>query len=76
MASSVDPDETAHYESSHQDLHCLQKNVLGFRTERVKWKAFTVMARRVCVCGGGGGGELSKFFLYPSESMSTLKGKT
>ena len=22
-ANSVDPDETAHYEPSHQDLHCL-----------------------------------------------------
>ena len=27
MASSVDPDETAHYEPSHLDLHCLQKNL-------------------------------------------------
>ena len=24
MANSVDPDETVHYEPSHQDLHCLQ----------------------------------------------------
>ena len=24
MANSVDPDETARYEPSHQDLHCLQ----------------------------------------------------
>ena len=23
MANSVDPDETAHYEPSHLDLHCL-----------------------------------------------------
>ena len=23
MANSVDPDEMAHYEPSHQDLHCL-----------------------------------------------------
>ena len=22
IANSVDPDETAHYEPSHQDLHC------------------------------------------------------
>ena len=22
VRNSVDPDETAHYESSHQDLHC------------------------------------------------------
>ena len=25
MANSVDPDEMAHYEPSHLDLHCLQK---------------------------------------------------
>ena len=25
MANSVDPDETARYEPSHQDLHCLQR---------------------------------------------------
>ena len=25
MANSVDPDETAHYEPSHQDLHCLHE---------------------------------------------------
>ena len=25
MANSIDPDETAHYEPSHLDLHCLQK---------------------------------------------------
>ena len=25
MANSVDPDETAHYERSHLDLHCLQR---------------------------------------------------
>ena len=25
MANSVDPDEMAHYEPSHQDLHCLHK---------------------------------------------------
>ena len=25
MANRVDPDETAHDEPSHQDLHCLQK---------------------------------------------------
>ena len=26
MANSVDPDEMAHYESSHQDLHCLHRD--------------------------------------------------
>ena len=25
LANSVDPDETAHYEPSHLDLHCLHK---------------------------------------------------
>ena len=25
MANSVDPDETAHYEPSHLDLHCLHR---------------------------------------------------
>ena len=28
MANSVDPDETAHYEPSHQDLHCLQRYLI------------------------------------------------
>ena len=27
MANSVDPDEMAHYELSHLDLHCLQKHL-------------------------------------------------
>ena len=27
MANSEDPDETAHNEPSHQDLHCLQKHL-------------------------------------------------
>ena len=27
MTNSVDPDETAHYEPSHLDLHCLQKHL-------------------------------------------------
>ena len=25
MANGIDPDETAHYELSHLDLHCLQR---------------------------------------------------
>ena len=38
MANSVDPDGTAHYEPSHQDLHCLHRvSGLVFRAERVKW---------------------------------------
>ena len=28
MANSVDPDEMAHYETSHQDLNCLQKKMV------------------------------------------------
>ena len=39
MANSVDPDEMAHYEPSHQDLHCKKnkknKNVLVCRAEKV-----------------------------------------
>ena len=27
VANNVDPDETAHYEPSHLDLHCLQNNI-------------------------------------------------
>ena len=34
MPNSVDPDETAHYEPSHQDLHCLKKEVWVCRNER------------------------------------------
>ena len=37
MSNSVDPDETAHYEPSHQDLRCLQKPVvIAYDCERVK----------------------------------------
>ena len=28
MANSVDPDEMAHYEPSHLDLHCLQRQLI------------------------------------------------
>ena len=35
MANSVDPDETARYEPSHQDLHCLQRH-LCWSVEMVK----------------------------------------
>ena len=40
MANSVDPDEAARYEPSHQDLHCLQKCALVRRAERVKVENF------------------------------------
>ena len=38
MLISVDPDETAHYEPSHQDLLCLQKpiNIIACASEIVK----------------------------------------
>ena len=37
MSNSIAPDETAHYEPSHLDLHCLQKSiVVAFGSERVK----------------------------------------
>ena len=38
-AKSVDPDETAHDEPSHLDLHCLQRDVLVYKVERVKLPA-------------------------------------
>ena len=31
MANSVDPDEMAHNEPSHQDLHCLHKICFGLQ---------------------------------------------
>ena len=43
MANSVDPDETAHFEPSHQDLHCLQNSVLVCRTERKQFIIMKVM---------------------------------
>ena len=36
MANSVDPDETAHDEPSHQNLRCLLKYTLVCRAERIK----------------------------------------
>ena len=35
MTNSVDPDEMAHYEPSHLDLHCLQRFL--FCSARLKW---------------------------------------
>ena len=36
MSNSVDPDETAHDEPSHLDLHCLQKpNIIALGSEIV-----------------------------------------
>ena len=35
MANSVDPDETAHYEPSHLDLHCLHR--YWFWSAGLKW---------------------------------------
>ena len=34
MTNSVDPDEMAHYEPSHLDLHCLQRYL--FQSARLK----------------------------------------
>ena len=40
MSNSVDPDEMAHDEQSHLDLHCLQKPcVIAYGSERVKLHA-------------------------------------
>ena len=37
MSNCIDPDETAHYEPSHLDLHSLQKpTIITYGSERVK----------------------------------------
>ena len=37
MSNSVDPDETAHNEPSHLDLHCLKNPIIfAYDSERVK----------------------------------------
>ena len=33
LANSVDPDETARYGPSHQDLHCLHRYLFWFNAE-------------------------------------------
>ena len=41
MSNSIDPDETAHYESSLLDLHCLQKPIIiAYGSERVNADVF------------------------------------
>ena len=41
MANSVDPDETARYEPSHLDLHCLHMYMFGLQG----WKGLTSLAK-------------------------------
>ena len=38
MANSVDPDEIAHYEPSHQNLHYLQKKKKKKKISLQEWK--------------------------------------
>ena len=40
---TVDPDETARYEPSHLDIHCLQKIRFAYMTERVKAKGYALV---------------------------------
>ena len=54
MANSVDPDETTHYEPSHQDLHCLQKM---FRAERVKMLTLILPFATIVVLEGSANSE-------------------
>ena len=50
MANSVDPDETAHCEPSHLDLHCLQRYMKGLNQKRSFWiKHFTVI-QEINIC--------------------------
>ena len=67
MSNSVDPDETAHYESYHLYLHCLQKpTVIAYGSERVNrcMEIHIVMQKNpqkttmyICTIQGGGWGE-------------------
>ena len=47
MANCVDPDETARYEPSHLDLHCLQKvSVLVCGDDKIKAYVLTRFSSR------------------------------
>ena len=53
MANSVDPDETAHYEPSHLDLHCLQKYLYwsaGMKALIDHCNFFIVIANFMYIC--------------------------
>ena len=58
MTNSVDPDETARHEPSHQDLHCLQRYLL--------WSARLKGLIDVCLCA------LSPFLHYNKNNFSGL----
>ena len=46
MANSVDPDETAHFEPSHLDLHCLHRHLF--------WSVrLTGLVKMIYPAGGG-----------------------
>ena len=51
MANSVDPDEMAHYEPSHLDLHCLQRYLCwsaGMKEVSPLYYNITVVL--LCIC--------------------------
>ena len=62
MSNSVDPDETAHYEPSHQALRCLQKPIIACGRERVKENGYNM------------GGDC-QIVLPPFEKETVLKEK-
>ena len=47
MANSVEPDEMAHYEPSHQDLNCLQKHCFSLQGRKGSG-AYFVGANLLC----------------------------
>ena len=49
MANSVDPDETARYEPSHQDLHCLQNHL--YEMVKLKHREASVAQSDACPTG-------------------------
>ena len=46
MANSVNPDETAHYEPSHLDLHYLQRYLIWSAGLKGKMSLFTFLFKR------------------------------
>ena len=62
MANNIDPDEMAHYEPSHLDLHCLQRylHLLFFCAER----------ETILLCR-----KLIPMYLHCFKIRSTLEGK-
>ena len=53
MENGVDPDETAHYDTSHLDLHCLPKYLVSSAGLKEFGWELIVRGRRNVMTGGG-----------------------